>query len=182
MISEEIKRANKTARHAGVVGKNAIVPRIVANRFTSAAQKQRVSILDFGCGPHMLHVYDLRGKGFDVHGYDFGDNFSASRMFSPFLDDEVFDVVYASNVFNTHSSKQMSYEALHLMGTCADPSYGKEAKLILNLPMKPNLFWKEWREFQDFLFEQCGEAAVTKLKIKGHHVWEIDFNTFLLNE
>lgn len=131
MIDQATIASNKTCRNRGAVGANAIVPRWVA----ANCDKSR-TILDFGCGKDMAHVASLTEKGFaHVSGFEFGLNVTDKHVKN--LAPESFDVIYASNVFNTHSNDVMSKDALiQIKNSLKDGGL-----FVFNLPNKPCKFW-----------------------------------------
>ena len=116
MTKEEIKTANKTARSAGAVGKNALLPRIIRSKWASIAERDvdtSFQILDFGSGPKALHTEAFAKDGYPCTAYEMGDNFDPNIH----CDDEslgniTFDIVMASNVINTLSSPSAVKETI----------------------------------------------------------------------
>jgi SAM-dependent methyltransferase len=144
----EIAAVNKTARSSGAVGKNAVVPRAVLD-FLSKFGSKSWSILDFGSGPAMLHTYQLREAGYEnTHAFDFGDNWTDSMevqrcgedgRYRIYRGDEPhYHLIFASNVFNTHSGPAMTMRALQLV----HDSLKDGEVFFFNLPPSPNFFWK----------------------------------------
>jgi hypothetical protein len=137
-ITDQIIKSNKTSRSAGAIGANAIVPKWIAD----SCESKEVKILDFGAGKYMQHVHKLRELGYvNVAGYEFGLNITDSHMIA--LRPQFFDVIYASNVFNTHSSALMSAEALHLIRS----SLRIRGHFVFNMPKSPNYFWTNTDDF-----------------------------------
>jgi hypothetical protein len=155
-ITDQIIKSNKTSRDAGAIGANAIVPKWVAEY----ADKSW-NILDFGCGKSILHVQKLIKSGFsNISGYDFGNNVTDSHIKE--LSKNKFDLVYASNVFNTHSTALMSAEALHLIkDTLKDRGH-----FIFNLPKSPNYFWTNTNDFLKLVIEIFGDRPI-KVDARG---------------
>jgi SAM-dependent methyltransferase len=143
IVSESIQKSNKSARSAGAVGKNAVVPRAVSLWLNDLENRAPLfmRILDFGCGPDMIHVNDLRKEDWAwyVEGTDFGKNFDASKMVHVEEVENQIDIVYASNVFNTHSSYMMSMSAIQDILIALKPN----GHLFYNLPPSPNYYWKD---------------------------------------
>lgn len=159
MITEEVNKSNKTARAAGAVGKNAVVPRAVRLWLAGQDNASFMRILDFGCGPAMLHVNQLRGEGLDVVGTDFGKNLDMAKMVQVEEVENQIDVAYASNVFNTHSNKLMSHDALANLFVAIKPN----GFLFYNLPQSPNFFWKNnegIKEFNKLVYAIFGNKPV----------------------
>jgi len=131
MIEASVKRSNKTCRGRGAVGKNAIVPKWIEANVIAKDN----CILDFGSGKDMMHVKELRDKGFFIAGSEFGDNVTDEHI--PCLPNDFFNFVYASNVFNTHDNPKMSAEALHtIKATLKNNGY-----LVYNMPTRPCYHW-----------------------------------------
>ena len=88
----------KTARSSGAVGKNAILPRFIAE----IEGLQPHLILDFGCGKEAIHVKALREQGFE---FVFGkDLVSLSEPVYEVTQNLPWHLVYASNVLNVQPS------------------------------------------------------------------------------
>lgn len=124
-----IQRSNKTARSKGAVGQNAKVPRLVSERFYLQDH-----ILDYGCGPDMIHVKKLISEGFDVDGFDFGDNVREDMITTIYR--ESYDVIYASNVLNTWSDPEMVLSSLTEIRHGLKP----DGIFLCNLPESPRYY------------------------------------------
>lgn len=131
--NEEIRIANATSRSSGASAKNndgsirAIVPKYVAENVD-----KMTSILDFGAGKDAIHTEWLRGQGFNVIAYDFGDNCIDGLHDKNALSKQ-YKIVMASNVINTSSTMNMLVETLRQMYnslTCG-------GYLIMNYPASP---------------------------------------------
>lgn len=152
---DSIAISNKTARKSNIGGKENIVPRYVATFCCKNA-----TILDFGCGPTMRHVKELKAKGLNfVFGYEFGANVTDECLHG--LYPNSFDVVYASSVFNTHSSLSMAASALGDIKDVLCPN----GEFIFNFP-KPNYLGITVAEFL-VLVKQIFGANVTKVAKEG---------------
>jgi hypothetical protein len=129
MTEEEIKIANKTARSAGAVGKNAILPRIITGRMPYRGAK----ILDFGAGPRIVQTLNLREEGYNVDAYDFGSN--CSEVHINRTPDKIasYDIVMASNVINTLASVEAVKETLHQINWFL----GMKGVALINYPQSP---------------------------------------------
>ena len=128
---EEIRIANATYRSKGssVFDKDGNVRSIVA-RFVANNINKNVKILDFGCGSEFIQGKYLRQLGFDVDGWDFGENKPKECVGSL---EQIYDVVYASNVLNVISSLSMLMETLKQIYGCL-----KEGGVfIANYPKSP---------------------------------------------
>ena len=134
---DTITKANKTCRTNGAVGKNAIIPRLVAAFIESfRAIPKDFTVLDFGAGTNAIHAKALEKQFPDiiVDAYDFGDNSNENHIRE--IKTHKYDLIYASNVFNTHSNLQMSLDAL------ASIFWGLKqgGTFIVNLPESPRYF------------------------------------------
>lgn len=159
MNTEEIIKANKTARSKGIVGKTALVPRIVLE----TVSKDKV-ILDYGCGPNMVQSSMLKANGFEyIDSYDFGLNLREDMRYSVL--ENHYDVIFCSNVFNTHSSEKMSEESI----VDIKSRLKNDGLLILNLPASPRFFWTT-PSFNAFINKHFGESNVTANKKKFTYI------------
>lgn len=108
--SEQIAVANATSRARGAVGKNAIVPRLVRELIP----KDRI-IMDFGAGSEAVHARSLRADGWQgVDAYEFGANRNSHHITDDDAArvDHMYDCVYASNVLNVQSDRDMMRETV----------------------------------------------------------------------
>lgn len=128
---EEIRIANATYRSKGssVFDKDGNVRSVVA-RFVANNVGKDKKILDFGCGSEFIQGEYLRELGFDVSGWDFGDNKPKNCVEKL---EQVYDVVYASNVLNVISSRQMLMETLEQIRGCLKD----DGVFIANYPQSP---------------------------------------------
>lgn len=103
---KEMAIANKTARSSGasVYAKDGSIRSVVARMVDKLfAGNKDVRISDFGSGKSAIQTMWLRSKGFQfVDPHDFGDNRPVDDRFG--LN---YDVVFASNVINVASSRDM---------------------------------------------------------------------------
>lgn len=129
--NEEIKIANATYRSSGssVFDKNGNIRSVVARFIENNIDKNK-KILDFGCGPEFIQGKYLSGLGFDVSGWDFGNNKPDNCVRKL---EKVYDVVYASNVLNVISSKRMLEETLDQIFNCIKDG----GVFIANYPQSP---------------------------------------------
>lgn len=155
---EEIKIANATYRSKGssVFDKNGNIRSVVARFVTNYVPKD-LKILDFGCGSEFIQGKYLRNLGFDVSGWDFGENKPAECVDKL---EQVYDVVYASNVLNVISSKSMLAETLNQISGCLKDG----GMFIANYPQSPRKMKITNKELSDIIREQTGMDAY---KIEG---------------
>lgn len=125
---EEMEIANRTARAHGAVGGKAIVP-----RYVEETSKPTEAILDFGAGPEAAHTEHLRHDGFKhVDAFEFGSNVRPG-VHNPRALQMEYDTLFASNVLNVQSSKDM-------LGTTLDElehTVSSNGRLVANLPSEP---------------------------------------------
>ncbi len=131
MTEEEIRIANKTYRSKGssVFNSEGKIRSIVARYIESDVDKTK-KILDYGCGTYFVQGNYLNNLGFNVDGWDIGNNKPVNCVKE--LENK-YDVVYASNVLNTMSSKSMLEESLQQIEKCLL----NEGLLITNYPKTP---------------------------------------------
>ena len=127
----EIKIANQTYRSRGssVFDKDGCIRSTVALYVLKNVDKQK-KILDFGCGKEFIQGRFLNDEGFNVFGYDFGDNKPKNGV--DLLQQE-YSVVYASNVLNVQSSMSMLLETLKQIYNSLEPG----GEFICNYPASP---------------------------------------------
>lgn len=157
-LPQEIIKSNLSCRSFGAVGSNAIVPKFVVEEYSIKNQK----ILDFGSGKEIIHTKKLRMNGYQVDAYEFGNNVNENHI--KVLLPNKYDIVFASNVFNTHSNYSMSISALTLIYNTM--KFG--GLFVFNFPQKPNYLYKNFgnnRKFSDFkkvFIEECVEEIFGK--------------------
>ena len=116
MTVEEIKIANATYRRSGssVFDKEGNILSVVA-RFVANNINKDKRILDYGCGSEFIQGNYLRQLGFKVDGWDIGANKPKDGVDKL---EQVYDLVYASNVLNVISSTSMLMETLNQIYDC----------------------------------------------------------------
>ena len=131
MTAQEIKIANATYRRRGssVFDKDGNVRSVVA-RFVEGNIDKYKRILDYGCGSEFIQGNYLRRLGFNVDGWDIGNN-KPQNCVNELR--QIYDVVYASNVLNVISSVDMLMETLEQVYNCLN--YG--GLFIANYPSSP---------------------------------------------
>lgn len=126
-LSPDIQKANRSFRGKGAVGKNAIIPKYVAELFDKTFQ-----ILDYGCGPAKIHIENLKLLGFaSIDGFDFGKNWRENMQYE--VKSGHYDVIYASNVVNTWSTIELSEVSLDGIHNGLKPN----GIFLSNLPKTP---------------------------------------------
>lgn len=126
MENNTVVIANKTCRSSGAVGRNAIVPRYVAQ-----TAKPTDRILDFGAGKDAIHTKALREKGFNVTAHEFGDNQNENH--DPLALHHEYDIVFASNVLNVQADGNTLYQTLKDLWIHT----GIGGRLVMNYPESP---------------------------------------------
>ena len=163
---EEIRIANATYRSKGssVFDKNGNVRSVVA-RFVANHVLKDSKILDFGCGSEFIQGKYLRDLGFDVSGWDFGTNKPEECVDKL---EQIYDVVYASNVLNVISSESMLIETLKQIDKCLKDG----GMFIANYPASPRKMKMSSKELSDIIQETTG-MDVCKLDGMSCPMWVI---------
>jgi hypothetical protein len=131
MTKDEIRLVNKTARSAGAVGKNALIPKIITGRYPYLGYK----MLDFGSGPRCVQTMNLKELGYDVTPYEIGDNSHPEIHLQATEEDKgKYDLIFASNVLNVLPTVEAWEETLEKIAWFLG---GKYAFAILNFPQSP---------------------------------------------
>lgn len=162
---EEIKIANRTYRSKGpsVYDKDGNIRSVVA-RYVAENISQSRKILDYGCGPEFIQGRYLKMLGFDVDGWDFGANKPKECVETL---EQIYDVVYASNVLNVISSINMLDETVSQIYNCLN-SYGM---FIANYPSSPRKMKFCADVIEQMICNKFGCAAVLVAGSKSAPVW-----------
>lgn len=186
----------KTARHAGAVGKNAIVPR-VAIELARQMKKDLPSpaqagpgeafwfgLLDFGCGPRFHHKEQYREAGVGSYGYDlaFQDAVPADAAKTSIRWSTVrsyaqgygFNLVAASNVINVQATETELFQTCQQLRLAAGwdqrrpegPS--NTASILLNYPSDPRKLGWTAKEMRAYLRDV---AFGVRAEVMGNGVW-----------
>ena len=150
---EEIRIANATYRSKGssVFDKDGNVRSVVA-RFVASNIGKDKKILDFGCGYEFVQGKYLINLGFDVSGWDIGNNKPegcADKL------EQIYDVVYASNVLNVISSDSMLTETIEQIRGCLKD----DGMFIANFPQSPRKMKISSDELSSIIKEKFGGTA-----------------------
>lgn len=161
---EEIKIANATYRSKGssVFDKNGSVRSVVA-RFVANSVNKDKKILDFGCGPEFIQGNYLRDLGFNVSGWDFGENKPVDCVDKL---EKIYDVVYASNVLNVISSQSMLKETLEQIDCCLKDG----GVFIANYPQSPRKMAISEKELKNIIQEKF-DGEVSKISGVSCPMW-----------
>lgn len=162
---EEIKIANRTYRSKGpsVYDKDGHIRSVVA-RYVAENIIQSRKILDYGCGPEFVQGRYLRALGFDVSGWDFGANKPKECVESL---EQIYDVVYASNVLNVISSLDMLDETINQIYNCLN-NFGV---FIANYPSSPRKMKFSADVIEQMICNKFGCEAVLVAGSKSAPVW-----------
>lgn len=150
---EEIRIANATYRSNGssVFDKDGNIRSVVVKFIASNINKDK-KILDFGCGTDFIQGKYLKQLGFDVSGWDFGNNKPANCIEKL---EQVYDVVYASNVLNVISSRSMLMETIEQIKSCLKD----DGIFVANFPQSPRKMKISSNELSNIIQEKFGGIA-----------------------
>lgn len=165
MTIEEVKIANATYRRNGssVFDKNGKVRSVVANYVAENISKDK-KILDFGCGTEFIQGKYLRELGFDVDGWDFGANKPKDCVTEL---NQIYDVVYASNVLNVLSDG-LRETLIQIRGCLKDG-----ALFIANYPQSPRKSGLTMASMECLLRFFFGEN-VKRVRYNSSTIWVIE--------
>lgn len=171
---EEIKIANDTYRSKGssVFDKNGNIRSVVA-KFVASNIGQTHTILDFGCGPEFIQGKYLRNLGFNVSGWDFGNNKPIECVDKL---EKIYDVVYASNVLNVINSLSMLTETLDQIYNCIVDG----GIFIANYPQSPRKMNMSAKELESIIQEKLG-GRVSKISGVSSPMWIFTKNSNNIN-
>lgn len=127
-MDELTKKINRTCRTRGIIGRNAVVPRIVAEILK---KNPALTVLDYGAGTAAIHTQALREAGYDVTAHDFGSN--VTEIHDTDALERSYDVVMASNVLNVQFREERLCETLDELRSVTKAG----GMLIANYPPDP---------------------------------------------
>lgn len=130
MNKDYIKKANKSARSKGAIGKTSVV----VKKLIDLKIPKDFKILDYGSGPDMVFTKELREKGYDVDAFDFGENFRDGMVEK--VQKNYYDFIFASNVLNVWSDILMFSKRLNEIKN----GLKKGGEFLANYPAKPRYF------------------------------------------
>lgn len=150
MTTEEIKIANATYRRCGssVFDKDGNIRSVVAKFVANNIDKDK-RILDYGCGSEFIQGNYLRQLGFNVDGWDIGANKPKNGVDKL---EQIYDVVYASNVLNVISSTSMLMETLDQIYNCLND----DGMFIANYPAAPRKMVIDSRCMEEIIQNRFG--------------------------
>lgn len=165
MTIEEIKIANATYRRRGssVFDKSGNVRSVVARYVADNVDKTK-KILDYGCGSEFIQGNYLQQLGFNVDGWDIGDN-KPKNCVSELQ--QIYDVVYASNVLNVISSMNMFKETLDQVYNCLKQG----GYFIANYPTAPRKMDVDISVLIDIIQDKFGDTAQIVGGTKSAPIW-----------
>ncbi len=148
MTDIEINITNKTARSAGAVGSNALLPRIITGKLSYRAAK----ILDFGSGPKALQTKYLREEGYtDVTPFEIGNNVDPKIHHARTSEDiALYDIVMVSNVVNTLSSYSALKDTLHQINWFLH----LEGVALINYPISPRKLNMDHNQLMNIIMKE----------------------------
>ena len=165
MTVEEIKIANATYRRRGssVFDKDGNVRSVVARFIENNVDKNK-RILDYGCGSEFIQGNYLRRLGFNVDGWDIGDN-KPQNCVSELR--QIYDVVYASNVLNVISSVDMLMETLEQVYNCLNNG----GLFVANYPSSPRKMEISAHLLGDLIQDKFGDTIQVVGGTKSAPIW-----------
>lgn len=174
---EEIRIANSTYRSNGssVFDKDGNIRSVVVKFVAKNISKDK-KILDFGCGSKFIQGKYLRDLGFDIDGWDFGENKPTDGIKEL---EQIYDVVYASNVLNVISSLSMLMETLDQIYSCIKDG----GIFIANYPQSPRKMLISERDLRDIIKTKF-HGEVNKISGTSSPMWvftKVDAKTSCLN-
>ena len=172
----------KTARSAGAVGKNAIVPRVAIEiakemkaDLPSISQAGKndpfwFGILDFGCGPRFHHKTTYQEAGVTSFGYDLAFRDHVPETATPtsirwstvesYAKGFGFNLVVASNVINVQTTEKELWDTVNSLRVAAGwrfaPSYPRRkrrASILVNYPQEPRKLGWKMKKMKTYLTE-----------------------------
>lgn len=158
----EIEIANKTARGSGVIGSKAITPRYVTKIVNKGDR-----VLNYGAGKKNKegiyhHSEMIRNAGAIVFEYDFGKNAVGSLGAK-------YDIVFASNVLNVQSSKEMAIKTLNEIKNEVKPG----GRAVFNYPLNPRYLSLSSEELKDIIENIFNRKVEMVGGTKSAPLWEI---------
>lgn len=151
------EKAIRSARSSGAVGKNAIVPRIIPKLVGTGGRR----ILDFGCGADMIHVVELQKQGLFVVGYDW-----SLPETKKFITDELYDIIYLSNVLNVQSSEEMLEDLFKTVISCMRYM----GFVVANYPYEPRYLGWSTKEMLEWLQVKFTDVIRLNKSLAGNNI------------
>ena len=172
----------KTARSAGAVGRNAIVPRVAIEigkpikaslpSFALAGRGERMwfGMLDFGCGPSFHHHDQYASVALNVYGYDLAFNHKHAHLpegpaikwstVKLYARQYGFNLVLASNVINVQSTEEELWDTCQQLREAAgwgvlgiSTRCNHQCDILLNYPQDPRKLGWSMKKMSGYLIE-----------------------------
>ena len=150
ITSDEIAAANKTSRNSKAIGGKAITPKAV-REYIDTFLNSDCTILDFGAGKSAAHARAFVADGFNCLAHEFGDNIDPRYHCELALQNK-YDIVYASNVLNVHTSLHNLLETLDTVKSVMKDG----GVFIANFPLEPRKMNLRWYQMHAILMSQFG--------------------------
>ena len=145
---DEIAAANKTSRSSKAIGGKAITPKAV-RQYIDTFLNTDCTILDFGAGKSAAHARAFVEDGFNCLAHEFGDNVDPRYHCEHALENK-YDIVYASNVLNVHTSLHNLLETLDTVKSVMKD----DGVFIANFPLEPRKMNMRWYQMHAILMSQ----------------------------
>lgn len=173
MTAQEIKIAKATSRSAGASaikdGKiRAVVPLWVENNVDKSK-----TILDFGAGKGATSTKYLLSKGFDVVAYDLWVG-HGDVLLDKFALNKQYDIVFASNVLNVQSSKEMLLETLNQIKSVLKD----DGEFICNFPISPRKMEMNGHKMEEVLTSIFPNVSIVG-GTKSAPIWKVVKSKFI---
>ena len=137
--------------------------RSVVARFVEENINPAAKILDFGCGSEFIQGKYLIQQGFDVDAWDFGNNKPCECVDTL---EQIYDVVYASNVLNVISSLSMLTETLDQIYNCMKDG----GVFVANYPKSPRKTLLTEEDLQEIIQEKFN-GQVSRIHGTSSPMW-----------
>jgi cyclopropane fatty-acyl-phospholipid synthase-like methyltransferase len=173
MTAQEIKIAKATSRSAGAsVIKDGKIRAVVPLWVESNVDKSK-TILDFGAGKGATSTKYLLSKGFDVVAYDLWVG-NGDVLLDKFALNRRYDIVFASNVLNVQSSKEMLLETLNQIKSVLKD----DGEFICNFPISPRKMEMNGHEMEEVLTSIFPNVSIVG-GTKSAPIWKVVKSKFI---
>lgn len=174
MTNQEIKIAKATSRSAGAsaINKDGTI-RAVVPLFIEKNINKNKTILDFGAGKGATSTKYLLSKGFKATAYDLwcGDG---DELLDKYALNRQYDVVFASNVLNVQSSKEMLLETLNQIKSVLKD----DGEFICNFPISPRKMEMNGHEMEEVLTSIFPNVSIVG-GTKSAPIWKVVKSKFI---
>lgn len=173
MTAQEIKIAKATSRSAGAsVIKDGKIRAVVPLWVESNVDKSK-TILDFGAGKGATSTKYLLSKGFDVVAYDLWVG-NGDVLLDKFALNRRYDIVFASNVLNVQSSKEMLLETLNQIKSVLKD----DGEFICNFPISPRKMEMNGHKMEEVLTSIFPNVSIVG-GTKSAPIWKVVKSKFI---